>query len=460
MLADDRGDYAMTCHMRFWFRGRFARPALEAALRTALARHPMLQATVAGRRAGPTSGLRWVRVPEPRLPFISWKAAAEPIEAPPGGMRSDLTADIGLRLWLREAADETVLLVQFHHAVCDGVGLFRFMEDLLTAYGALHGVPMPPMAAIDAAALGRRGAFGLSARDRWARLGLDLARALQFFKVLPSPLLAPRAPGAGRTRRPDLQAVVRAQLAEDRLQRLAAFAQSAGATLNDVMMRALFVALDEWNRRQAPQGPRRLIRIAMPTCLRQPQDLRLSAANVVSMVFLDRHGSALDDARESLAGIARETRFIKDNRMGLTLIRVMRSLGRTWGLLVGFMRAPLCSSTAVLTNLGKPFTRSPLAGPDGRIAVAGVVLEGLETLPPLRRKTRVAFSINSYGGPLRITMRYDTTIYSPENAREILRLFCRRLHQAPLEARAPAGPGAARQAALNADAAGCVPARA
>ena len=63
------------------------------------------------------------------------------------------TAD--LRQWVRENDRGASVLVQFHHACCDGVGAMQFIEDLLTAYAAANSESgqSPAMRPISASAM-------------------------------------------------------------------------------------------------------------------------------------------------------------------------------------------------------------------------------------------------------------------------------------------------------------------
>ena len=64
-------------------------------------------------------------------------------------------------------------------------------------------------------------------------------------------------------------------------------AKSLGVTTNDLMMAGLFRALGRWGRSHAGISPRALLRLTMPTNLREPEDRRMPAANVMSYAFLD-----------------------------------------------------------------------------------------------------------------------------------------------------------------------------
>jgi hypothetical protein len=113
----------------------------------------------------------------------------------------------------------------------------------------------------------------------------------------------------------------------------------------------------------------------------------------------------------------------------MALPRVMMKLGRYYGGIYRFLNIPTCSTTAVLTNLGRPFADSKLADQNGKVRVGDIILESLETLPPVRPRTLASFSVNYYGGALSITLKYDSTEFTKSTASGLLERFCDQLKQ-------------------------------
>lgn len=412
MLADDTKRFSMTCHMRFWFRGYLDRSRFEAAMAETVPRHPLFQAILVGSAWQTTGRLAWIRDPAGRSPAVSWGDADQVIDPPEGGMRIALDRSLGVRLWVRQSGGRCLLLVQFHHAVCDGAGLCGFIEDLLAAYAGQRARPL------DQRLFDARARFGVSRAESWRRLRFDLARTLQFFHCFPARLAAPlysKDPAID----PDVLASVRKVLSPAIFATLRIVAHRAGATLNDLLLRDLFVSLSAWNTKLT--GRSGTIRIGIATCMRQKDAAPMAAANVVSMVFLDRSRRKIADGVNLLAGITAETRRIKERRLGMAMVRVLSLFGRARWLMAGFLRLPLCQCTAVLTNLGRPF--------NGSLATAGLELEEMESLPPVREGTRAAFSVNYFGEQLSITMRFDSSAFGAKDAQAILDSFCDHLRR-------------------------------
>ena len=424
MLADDRPSHSMTCHIRFWFDGIFERAAFESAVDEALKRHPVFQMTVVGSALLPTGKIHWHHPGGPTKPFINWASESTPLQEPPGGFAQDIRSEIGLRFWLRESIEtthaKTTIIVQFHHSVCDGIGLFQFMEDVFIYYGRAAGIATPEPRVIDPDQFYERGEFSLTPEDWKHRRPVDIARALRFFKSIARPLAPSPRSEIKNPHTADLLAVERVIVSEFILTALRQRSKQVLASVNDLMIHALFLTVAAWNRERG--DTRQDIRVAIATSLRGARDAVLSAANVVSMVFLNRSHKAIT-ATGLLEGIVKETSEIKANRLGVTLPRVMRRLGRYPFLTWAFLRLPICSATVVLTNLGRPFADSPLTGPDGLLRIGSLTLTSLDTMPPVRPKTRASISINYYGGSLSMTLRYDSTTITRADAASFLARF-------------------------------------
>src|SRR5262245_53320143 len=116
MWLDDRRGYPMTCYVELMFRGELHIDALQAAARQALERHPRLRSRVLSCR----DGLQWILDPCAQADLVVQRSSTD---YPPGfwdGM--DLRREHGLRLVALPERETSRLLMQFHHACCDGVG--------------------------------------------------------------------------------------------------------------------------------------------------------------------------------------------------------------------------------------------------------------------------------------------------------------------------------------------------
>ncbi len=113
------------------------------------------------------------------MPLVDWADELVPITHPDGEY-IDLRTHPGLRVWVRTGEDTARVLFQFHHACCDGLASFRFVEDLFIAYRlAIGGADdAPSLPKVDIALLKDRGRFAAveanesslrnALRDAWA----------------------------------------------------------------------------------------------------------------------------------------------------------------------------------------------------------------------------------------------------------------------------------------------------
>lgn len=117
--------------------------------------------------------------------------------------------------------------------------------------------------------------------------------------------------------------------------------------------------------------------------------------------------------------------------MGYPLIRVARLAGRFPYGMKGLLNPGLfwkCYATAVLSNLGQPLQASPLSHSDAdEIRAGNLTLKRIDTLPPIRPRTHVAFGTVTYARRMSVAMRYDARVLDHESARRLLGSFIDRL---------------------------------
>ncbi|MFN8705242.1 MAG: hypothetical protein ACK50J_01060, partial [Planctomyces sp.] len=127
MLHRDSVPFPCHCFVRLWFRGQIADHVLESALAAALKHHPLLTATIDCSAPRP----RWKLSEEHRIrieqqPGCSGRFFPQTFHIP-------IESQPGLRIFAERSSDSVTLLVQFHHACCDGLGIMYFLRDYLKA---------------------------------------------------------------------------------------------------------------------------------------------------------------------------------------------------------------------------------------------------------------------------------------------------------------------------------------
>jgi hypothetical protein len=432
MLADDRRAYPMTGIVRLRFAGQFARTALDEAMAAAVPRHPLL-AAVARR-----SGRGWIWVSADCPPTVKWLAVS-PGEALPPLEPLDVLTGPGLRVVVCEGPGRTDVILQVHHACSDAAGCLGFAEDLLVAYATARGaLPAGSLRPLRPEQLEGRGRFPWlppSILNGGGALVTALSRVCRFLFHRPDPLIpCPIQETDGMTS-PDYPATLSRRLEESQTADLLAAAKSLGVTINDLLARDLFCSLARWRQDHAPDRQDAWLRVCVPVSLRSQAHDRLPAANVVSMVFLDRRGRDAKDAGPLLSWIHGQMQRTKRLGLGPVFVHSVGVLRWLPGGLKRVCQNLRCMSTAVLTNLGVLFQGYPWSGGCCGVVADSLVLEDIDAFAPLRPLTCAAFCASTYERRLGLTLHYDSRVLATGQAAELIDGFADRLRRSAAEQR-------------------------
>jgi hypothetical protein len=368
---------------------------------------------------------------------IGW-SEGETGGAMPSAEYLDLRREIGFRVQVVHDASSADLTVQWHHACCDGAGMFSFVTDFLIAYALQRGEDSPDvrLREVDARRLAGRGRYGLSAwrlAKMIPRQLVGLVGAAQFFGRRPAPVLPHGAVPDDDPPPPGYPTAHTHVLTVEETRLLRRAARRCGVRLNDLLARDLFLALGEWRARHGAGDRHEWLRMMVPMNLRDASDRLLPAANVVSSVFLDRRGEDCDDANQLLEGIHDEMELIKSHQLGLTFVFSLRLFGLLPGGLRRYARKDRCNVSVTFTNLGT-LTRTPLPMEDGFARVGDVVLRDIDSIVPTGPYNCVTFSAHVYARRLTFTLHYDPRPVSDRQAVDLLETLVRHL-RASCEAR-------------------------
>ncbi len=423
-LAQDLPGYPSTFVVQLEFTGQIDRPAWEASIDEALDRHPLLRAHI---RPGKRDLPCWQPALQ-QLPPIDWSAEGAPIICPTGEA-IDLANETGLRIWIRLGVERARVLLQFHHAACDGTGAYRFIGDLLATYAARTDSDETPstLAPVKLQLLRSRTERLLGTRPVGWRGGLALAGKLLLRR--PSPLARPTVL-KGDQGSDDFPGFLSTSLDRPIAQELRAVADAHGATLNDLLLRDLFLTMHTWNKQQGSEGNKRL-GIMMPTDMRESVDCEMPAANLTSYTFLSRKAGRWGSPGRLLATIQAETARIKSHRLGTKFMSSVNWLSQRGKLLPYVASRNICLATAVLSNAGDPSRRftAKFRREAGRIVCGNLTLESITGVPPLRPKTHATFSISQYTRRLTVSLRCDPSCFAMKDTAVLLNLYIERLRQ-------------------------------
>jgi hypothetical protein len=416
MLADDRPSHPMMIVLRLEFSGGPPPATLASAFDDTLRTEPLLTARV---KRGLFGRPRWVDGVIPRLERRAAGGAAEDHAEPV--RRIDPFAGPLLHATVGEWREGWSIQISVHHAACDGLGILGFVERWLAmAHGAA------------AQARGTRAAAGISSRGRVAgswrefvhmlprlRVGLQGIRQFMSRRVrrLDERMSAPTAGPSAEAWQPT---VTTATLTVAETQALDRYARSVGVNVNDLLVAAWMAATDALRTTAADPDRDDWIRIGVPMSLRTKSDYALPAVNRVSMVFLDRRVGDLADRSSLFRGIRDEMELIRSHALG-HIFPLSLEVGR---LLPGGLRRianrpePQCS--AVLSNLGRCFHRSPLTAEHGALAVGTSRLVSWWIVPPVRPGTAVALATHETAGRRALALQVDPACLTADDAGRLL----------------------------------------
>ena len=443
-FKQDRPTHPIQFFCRLRFAGVLNEEVLREALCKTIERHPVFQAVVHATSdecchwqdsRGITPGLRWLD--------------QEPEESYPHSTFLDIQKTPGLEITVVAGRARSDLIVQVHHAACDGIGSLDFLADLLTMYAnCLSGIQTYRLRQLKTEQFRRRGQFGVTFW-KWLRSPCcaisALVRVMRFSTRKPVPLM-PQRPDYGDSRLPaDYPEGCFHRFSREESAAIQSVARKFGRPINNLLSRDLFLALERWRTAEGYAGAEDWLRIVIPTSLRTLAQRTLPVANLVSNLYLDHQASELQDPDKILVEIDREIKLLKRNQLGLMFSGIFGILERFPKLFRKTVGRDRCWGTMLLTNLGPVLTNCFLPRRDGCLELADLVLDNVEMLPGIPAYQCVNFSVNLYGGRLSLGMSYDSRAITVERARNLLDCFVAQIRQSA--AVSPTVQGQAREAA-------------
>jgi hypothetical protein len=196
-------------------------------------------------------------------------------------------------------------------------------------------------------------------------------------------------------------------------------------TVNDLLLRDLFLAMLAWNEQHRPGRPGRWLQVNMPINMRNRLKNPMPAANKMSYAFLARRTRDIADPKALLDGIRRETGFIKQWGLGIYFLAGLSWALKIPGAVPRMVAGKRCFATAVLTNLGDFRRRMVASFPRvrGRLMIGDLVLERIRVVAPIRPRTHASFAVITYADELNIDVRCDPKRFSLTASRRLLDLY-------------------------------------
>jgi NRPS condensation-like uncharacterized protein len=280
-------------------------------------------------------------------------------------------------------------------------------------------------------------------RSEWFRLArwywLSLIGFWNFFFNTPIPLVPKAQIGsmsAGTSSADQPDPIISATIDQDATESLKARANELEVTTNDLMAVELLATVKQWQTDQQLSSDGSHIRISIPVNERGMRHRKMPACNHCTMISLDRRPDQIpidprgDSFRKLVQTIHHEIDTVREWRLSLTFWSSLSLFRRLGGLKKWFATEEI-RSTCVLTNLGQLGQRLRLpTNQQGEVLVAGNRLTQVEVAAPIRYGTAAAFAVYVYRRQLTITMNYDRTSLSRDQAESLLQQFTDRLGDA------------------------------
>lgn len=433
MLIQSESD-PMTFAVRLAFKGSICFKTLETSVLEAANSHPLLTSCVRSDDDSvsifrtPPNELRWVpsNLP-PVINELSLDDSGLPLDLTPQSDRIDLSRENGFKTFVAEHNGKTDVHFLFHHAACDGLGGFKFAEEVLARYHAAKTSTKFPIPAFDSELLKFRNPKCknlLTWYRRLIRSGFVLPRRLfgmtgnSFAKIATNsidPDAKANQPVSAVLEMPTLT------LSSEETATISRNAAERQSTTNEFLLDRLCQVLFAWNQKFAANEAGK-IRAIIPFSLRNSTHETMPAANCVSMVYVD---SLAANENDSLAAISKQFRFIRKWQIEYSWSQIAGFAFRSKRIATLLRKQSsrhLC--TTVLSNLGRPFKHSELpVQEDGCIQAGNLILQSAHLAAPTTANTITTFGALFYASRLTLTMNYSKAKMTRDDAQDLMKLW-------------------------------------
>jgi NRPS condensation-like uncharacterized protein len=301
-------------------------------------------------------------------------------------------------------------MMNINHTVCDGTGQARLMRSIIRAYA---GEPdtMPHFHALQHRDLAEL--FGATS------LTDQLRRYTPLAQYLVHSLLPPGRVATEGDQEEDGQGLHFLKFVAADIERLKARCED-GASVNDVLLAASHLAIQEWNTAHGQKTER--LTAMMPVNMRPPEWQQEVVGNYSAFVAIGSHSTDRQNFSRTLRAVVRWTRWYKETKGTAQLIDLLR--GAHW-LPMWLRRAstdliPLTGNrvvdSTVLANLGRVNDFGSFGGKAGKV-------REFWFSPPIRKPMGLGLGAATHRGDLYISFRYRRSQFSPDATARFAELF-------------------------------------
>lgn len=458
ILWDERQRQPMTSFIELRFASPLDVGKLLATLTNAVHRNPLLASRVVEHNAD----LWWDYDPLYRPELLA--SSTQPPLRQGWPIPIDLRRECGGRYWYGTCESGWRLMIQLHHACCDGVGMRRVMIDALAGYAQpleslLHSSSGSELSVLagdaantdevdDNAALeGVPSGIAVDKPLRWEKTRLEtLPTRFDFSGAYKGPAKRPLTTwqriknthyfhcclpvalrGTAKERDSiegvdDQEPLRHAQLSREVSQQILERARQSQVAINDLAITLLFQTCVRWNRGLGDQNPRSHIRLLMPYDLRSRVDLHMPAANRLSFCFLGRNARQCENFAELLASVQAEVQLIKDSRLPLDFLEALRLAATRPAGMKWVINHSRRMATVVLTYTGDISRGMQRYFPecDGARIVGDTKITNVYGAPPIRENTNVSLGLCVNWGQLCFSAAWNRAALTPAECEKFL----------------------------------------
>ena len=325
--------------------------------------------------------------------------------------------DRTVRLILAAGPEHDVVILQTHHAAFDGISSLALLAAIGAAYreraGDLASSGPQAVSPLPARPFGTAGPARTRGADRIPRALTRIAARL--------PGAATRiAAHSARPDRPGYGCVQRSLP----VPRPAREGSGPFPTVNDLLVAALIRTVDRWNTAHGRRSGR--IRVSVPVSDRGRQNRWADPGNQTRLIRVTARGRERADPGRLLAHVAAQTRAAKE-RPTAGLDATSRLLATGWApaalkcpavRLARRIAAPLCTDTALLSNLGA------IPCPP---CFSGSGTEPLWFSGPARMPRGLSVGALTIAGALHLCVHYRHALLDRDAAADFTALYCEAL---------------------------------
>ena len=428
LWIDDRPEYPMSFFLELQLSGNLQRDEFEESLQIALNRHPLLTSLI---KPGLLHGGKWHASAIP--PQHKW-FDDEQLPDTNDSQWIDLREEPGFRSWVSHKQESSRVILQFHHAATDGTGAIQFVGDLLALYGQRTCSPeqkRPELPELNRNALLHRGKANPMKLSLLKIIRGIIRQTHQMIFDEPTTLATAKPSNATDSNSlpasplnhfpPFVSRVIDAETVKEIKKR----ALRCGVSENDLYTTAMFYTIQQWNKQQGCTEKKKPFCIGIPVSLRTPEHDNISASNVLSYNMLYVDNELLKDSQRVLNEVHEQINHALNSvDRGMFTMRI-DSVRRIPGILKLITKSSRCFSTVILTNVGqvRRLLRAKFPVKRGKCIAGNVTLESLMGATPIRPHTRMATSLGTYSEKLFINMNCDPTLFSSQEAEQLIDLF-------------------------------------